>query len=327
VETGGPHDEQGRAAGDPPERAVATPDNVVLFPRNWFGPPEELVPFGPGASRAALVDAERREVREAISLPTDPPAPLRAEDFWSEGSAAIHHVLQAPAAETEERVAPARTRAAIAYLPPVRFAALTLRRALRACALVLLDALRDHLRPLRRVPSSSRARFLVSAALLAIACVGLALPGLGSTRRVGGESAREANTAVADASANELTSALSHSRAASFRLASRRAEAARIHRRATRPSSPHHPAARPKSTRASPQSSASYSPTVQGIPVSTESGVAAGGDTSGGGSSGTSSSSSSPTAVASSAGSSNQGSAAPPGPQGPGAPFGPGHLG
>src|SRR6202042_1687527 len=60
--------------------------NVVRPPRDWLGPREELVPFGPRA--ASRVPDE--------SSPTDDAAPS-AEDFWGERSAAIHGALQAPA--------------------------------------------------------------------------------------------------------------------------------------------------------------------------------------------------------------------------------------
>ena len=62
--------------------------NVVRLPRDWLGPREELVPFGP---------------RRAESEAPDPPAtatsldaPPSADDFWGERSAAIHGALQAP---------------------------------------------------------------------------------------------------------------------------------------------------------------------------------------------------------------------------------------
>jgi len=60
------------------ERAQA-PDKVVRLPRDWLGPREDLVPFGPRAS-----------------APEPPPS---AADFWGERSAAIHDAVQAPAAE------------------------------------------------------------------------------------------------------------------------------------------------------------------------------------------------------------------------------------
>jgi hypothetical protein len=78
VETEGPQGERGRE-----DRDAAS--NVVHLQRDWFGPTEELVPFGPRASQTAVVDLET-------------PAPVRPDDFWGEGSAAIHDVLQGPEA-------------------------------------------------------------------------------------------------------------------------------------------------------------------------------------------------------------------------------------
>ncbi len=64
-----------------------TADNVVRFPRDWIGPLEELVPFGPSADRAAAVEA-----------PT-----LSADAFWGEDSGSLHAVMQAPRAAADAR--------------------------------------------------------------------------------------------------------------------------------------------------------------------------------------------------------------------------------
>jgi hypothetical protein len=63
-------------------RADDTAANVVRFPRNWIGPLEELVPFGPSAERATAVEA-----------PT-----LSADAFWGEDAGSLHAVMQAPRA-------------------------------------------------------------------------------------------------------------------------------------------------------------------------------------------------------------------------------------
>jgi len=60
--------------------------NVVRLPVDWLGPREELVPIGPGAEQAS-----------ADSAYADP-APIRAADFWSEGSAALQDALESPVA-------------------------------------------------------------------------------------------------------------------------------------------------------------------------------------------------------------------------------------
>lgn len=61
--------------------------NVVRLPREWLGPPEELVPFGPSA-RARASDRPEPDAQEpAASSP----------DFWSEESAVLQDVIEAPA--------------------------------------------------------------------------------------------------------------------------------------------------------------------------------------------------------------------------------------
>ena len=70
-------------AGEREAHARAT---VVRLPRDWLGPRDELVPFGPRADSQKAVEAVR----------SDEPPPS-AEDFWGERSAAIHDALQAPA--------------------------------------------------------------------------------------------------------------------------------------------------------------------------------------------------------------------------------------
>jgi hypothetical protein len=55
-------------------------DNVVKFPRDWLGPREELVPFGPSAGTA----------------PPDDELPRSADDFWGEQSSAVHDAVRAP---------------------------------------------------------------------------------------------------------------------------------------------------------------------------------------------------------------------------------------
>ena len=87
---------------DEPDVA-ATPDtpesNVVRFPRDWLGPLDELVPFGPSAGQRSDAEPDDSGVVEFKA-----PTPLRAEDFWGEASAAIHDALEAPAAAAENAV-------------------------------------------------------------------------------------------------------------------------------------------------------------------------------------------------------------------------------
>ena len=68
------------------EREAHPRATVVRLPRDWLGPREELVPFGPRA--------DSQKAGEAVSSDESPPT---AEDFWGERSAAIHNALQAPA--------------------------------------------------------------------------------------------------------------------------------------------------------------------------------------------------------------------------------------
>jgi hypothetical protein len=62
-------------------------ENVIRLPRDWVGPPEELVPIG---SRARA-----REGRPAEDSARDDVIP-DAGDFWGESAAAVHHVMSAP---------------------------------------------------------------------------------------------------------------------------------------------------------------------------------------------------------------------------------------
>jgi hypothetical protein len=100
--------ESAAAIGDPsrherpgrPAKPTAE-TNVVRFPKNWFGPTEDLVPFGP-----------RAFTERAFTQDDDPvPAPASADDFWSEASAAIHAALEAP--PPEDRGASRRPRRSI----------------------------------------------------------------------------------------------------------------------------------------------------------------------------------------------------------------------
>ncbi len=77
-------------------------ENVIRLPRDWLGPPEELVPIGPAArARAAQRDAEQGM----------PPA---ADAFWSEDSAALHDAVQAPRVASHEHLEPS-----VGLVPPV----------------------------------------------------------------------------------------------------------------------------------------------------------------------------------------------------------------
>lgn len=57
--------------------------NVVRIPRDWYGPREELVPFGPQVSE-------------------DPPEPLDANSFWGEGASPVHDAVAPPDEPTDD---------------------------------------------------------------------------------------------------------------------------------------------------------------------------------------------------------------------------------
>ena len=71
-----------RGRATPPEAG-----NVVRLPREWLGPPEELVPFGPSA-RATVGD-----LREPGRQETGGSFP----DFWGEESVVLQGVIEAQA--------------------------------------------------------------------------------------------------------------------------------------------------------------------------------------------------------------------------------------
>ncbi len=73
------------------ERREKPPEtNVVRLPRDWLGPREELVPFGPRADAAAVELAGSSPAAGSTSVPPS------ANDFWGEQSADLQHALQGP---------------------------------------------------------------------------------------------------------------------------------------------------------------------------------------------------------------------------------------
>jgi hypothetical protein len=127
-------------------------DNVVHLPaRDWLGPREELVPVGPS--------------RQSDSPP-------RADDFWSEDSAALQDALQPPAAPKSAAVEPPTSD--------------------------------DDFRRLPQVAAGARRRWLAAGAFLAVAgVVALIAVGLGG----GHAPVRAAGTKTQLAAANESTRA------------------------------------------------------------------------------------------------------------------------
>lgn len=90
VETEGPHIEEGVTGAQ--QR-----DNVVRLPRDWLGPREELVPFGPAAQQSP--DDVRPPGPNASA---GAEAPVSAAAFWGEESAAV----QEPAVTSDEEPVP-----------------------------------------------------------------------------------------------------------------------------------------------------------------------------------------------------------------------------
>jgi hypothetical protein len=77
-------------------------DNVIHFPREWFGSTDDLVPFGPAAERLDRAAADAEEPPAAAELQAvEPIAPeleaLSADAFWGEESGSLHRVFELPA--------------------------------------------------------------------------------------------------------------------------------------------------------------------------------------------------------------------------------------
>lgn len=62
---------------------------VVRIPRDWFGPTDQLVPFGPRATEA--------DENAGIGSHATVAAPLDPNSFWDESSSSIQDVVEAPA--------------------------------------------------------------------------------------------------------------------------------------------------------------------------------------------------------------------------------------
>jgi hypothetical protein len=101
-------------------RTEHRPDNnVVPFPRDWLGPRDELVPVGrrdcDGAPNGAQEPSSPASSARVVD--SSPDLPPRAEDFWGEGSGAIHGVLQAADPGEPNRTRLTRRRIT---LPPIQ---------------------------------------------------------------------------------------------------------------------------------------------------------------------------------------------------------------
>jgi hypothetical protein len=122
VEREGPHTGNSRNEAD-------RPGNVVRFPRDWFGPPDELVPIGRAAHPPKPSEPPPPQdgpphandwtgwADDGVLVPLTPgnrdPGPpatrtRTAADFWGEDSATVHDALQAPPPEEAGSAAPGR---------------------------------------------------------------------------------------------------------------------------------------------------------------------------------------------------------------------------
>jgi hypothetical protein len=130
VETEGRHGDEGTSEAH-------AESNVIRLPRDWLGPRDELVPFGP--------PAEPSDVEGPAAVPT-----ARAAEFWGEDSAALQDAVPAPAAiERTEPPAP-RRRSRVASGRTLSVAA-----AVVLAAGVVLVELTSSSRPMQRGLSSS----------------------------------------------------------------------------------------------------------------------------------------------------------------------------
>jgi len=94
--------------------------NVVRIPRDWFGPKDELVPFGPRAWEEPGPD-------EPSAVSGDPAAaePVDANLFWGEDAGTVHGVLDPPAggiASADRRTRPLVAAALVGVIASVGIA-------------------------------------------------------------------------------------------------------------------------------------------------------------------------------------------------------------
>lgn len=83
METEGRHNASGR---DEPDDGAT----ILRFPSDWFGPTEELVPFGPRANGPAVAEDEVLVDGDVAATPASGAA------FWSADSAQIQDAVQGP---------------------------------------------------------------------------------------------------------------------------------------------------------------------------------------------------------------------------------------
>jgi hypothetical protein len=314
VETDGRQEDEGRDGRDPES-------NVVLFPRDWFGPKDELVPFGPRASQASVVDLE-------------PPAPVRPDDFWGEGSAAIHDVLQGPGASPQEAT-PRKVgdgSPSVADLDRERVANRELVAHLYTRARWLGAAMRLPRAPWPKVPRGMRRYVLVAAGCIAaLALCAFMVGQFGLTQGGVERAAVRARTQVTSKrDADAVRGRQADEGATSLLLAMHRSSATRWSAAKLRLQRGHGVPRRSSSRLAQKRSSGKRAPADESdAPVASGSSGSGAGESGAGTTtqyvSGDSDGAGDGSAGSGSSGGSETGAAS--GPVGAGAPFGPGHLG
>src|SRR5947209_1828792 len=303
VDNEGHHTDDGEQ-GAPPE------SNVVRLPRDWLGPRDELVPLG-----------DRTENPQAS---TDPVQTRSAADFGGEGSAAVQDAVEGPTRgasggeHVRRRRRPRSPRARLARSSSWRRWSERSLAAAGAVRAIGGSRLGRHSRGLiRRWRIPVPRRKLATAAVLAVACVGLIARAMGS-----GGTGHRLSHAVTAVDLNTSAAGLG---VAGFNTGAQPGTGAKhvsAHRpRVKRPPKPSRRVSAPaRVAQPAPASSVAATPASYSAPTGSGTSSAGGGSagsSSGGGSSGSSS--------GSSGDGGGGGSSA--GPTGPGAPFGPGKLG
>jgi hypothetical protein len=241
--------------------APLSEENVIRLPRDWVGPPEELVPIGPGARARAA----QREAKAGM--------PTAADAFWSEDSAALHDAVQAPTGTARGRLEPpAGLVPPVAGLQPAR-----LRRLPRLGRLPRLRAFHPGARAGRL--SWRWSALAVPAAALVALVVGMigispSQPSHGASSHIGSSGATAAARATASSDATSDSALASLLKSDATRKHPRVRAHAHTRARTGRTMKPRHRATSPHHTTASPPrrvTEAAASPTANhsSTPVST----------------------------------------------------------
>jgi hypothetical protein len=296
---------------------------VVRLPVDWLGPREDLIPFGPSA------DSQVKD--EGESSP-----PLRAQDFWGEGSAAIHDALE-PSAPVASRPLPAPSAPASRRMPRRRLPrarlgiALSLEPLRRAASLCWAEGgvwmNGAHLRRVRLPRGQRRTALAVGGALGAAAL--LTFVQLDSVAGVTSRPSPNSGSLMTEAFRPATAAAVARVgesvaiRSAQARTTGRVPKVARH-----APPQPRSRVIEVKTTTPVANPTVSQTPSTEYTSGTSRLQTASSSGTAGSGESTVSPSISRASATSSSgAGTASTGSGSQSGPAGPGAPFGPGHLG